>query len=148
MAQRVGQLLPGQAGQHPGVGAQGIAVEACGAGCLEPLEVAGFGFFYTAGQIQRPAAGAVREFQQGPAVVDQLQAVSQAGEGGVFQPGGLGRRCRRGSETAGCGCPAAAGGGHWLLAGSRQLPEAVVGREKGYAGSAWFPSNHLDKRVG
>ena len=103
-AQRVGQFLPGQPRQHPRVGAQGIAVEACGAGCLEPLEVAGFGFFYTAGQIQRPAAGAVRELQQGPAVVDQLEAIPQAGEGGMFKPGGLGSLQRRwGSGAVGGG---------------------------------------------
>ena len=115
MAQGVGQLLPGQAREHPGVGAQGVAVEAGGTGGLQPLEITGLGFFYAAGEIQRPAAGAVREFEQGPAVVDQLQAVSQAGEGGVFQPGGLGRQCRWRSETAGCGCLAAVGGGHWVL---------------------------------
>ena len=91
MAQGVGQLLPGQSRQHPGVGAQGIAVEAGGAGCLQSLDVAGLGFLDAAGQIQRPAAGAVGEFEQAPAVVDQLQAVPQAREGGVFHPGGLGR---------------------------------------------------------
>ena len=90
-AQRVGQLLPGQARQHPGVGAQGIAVEAGGPGGLQPLEVAGLGLLDAAGEIHRPAAGAVGELQQGPAVVDQLQAVPQAREGGVFQPGGLSR---------------------------------------------------------
>ena len=114
-AQGVGQLLPGQARKHPGVGAQGIAVEAGGPGCFQSLEIAGLGFFYAAGEIQRPAAGAVRELQQGPAVVDQLQAIPQAGEGGVLQPGGLGRQCRWRSETAGCGCLAAVGGGHWVL---------------------------------
>jgi hypothetical protein len=45
----------------------------------------------------------------------------------VFQPGGLGRQCRWGSDTAGYGHPASAGGGHWLLAGSEPLPEAVFG---------------------
>ena len=89
--QRVRELLPGQPGQHPRVGAEGIAVEAGGASGLQPLEVAGLGLFDAAGEIHRPSAGAVRELQQGPAVVDQLQAVPQAGEGGVFQPGGLGR---------------------------------------------------------
>ena len=52
--QGVGQLLPGQPLQHPGVGAQGIAVEAGGAnGC-------------------QLVAGAIRQLQQGPAVVEQL----------------------------------------------------------------------------
>ena len=87
----VGQFLPGQTRQHPGVGAQGIAVEAGGAGRFQSLEVAGFGFFYAAGEIQRSAAGAVREFEQGPAVVDQLQSIPQTRKGGVFKPGRLGR---------------------------------------------------------
>ena len=91
MAQGVGQLLPAQTGQHPGVGAQSIAVEAGGSSSFQSLEVAGLGFLDAAGQIQRPAAGAVGEFEQAPAVVDQLQAVPQAREGGVFHPGGLGR---------------------------------------------------------
>lgn len=60
----------------------------------------------------------------------------------MLQPGGLGRglglRLWRGEGAIGCGCPAAAGGGHWLLAASRPLPEAVAKREKGHAGSAWF----------
>lgn len=85
--QRVGQLLPGQPRQHPRVGAQGIAVEAGGAGGFQPLEVAGLGLLDAAGEIHRPAAGAIRELQQGPAVVDQLEAISQAREGGVLQPG-------------------------------------------------------------
>ena len=92
--QRIRQLLPGQPRQHPGVGAQGIAVEAGGAGRFQSLEIAGLGLLDAAGQIDRPAAGAVRELQQGPAVIDQLQAVPQAAEGGVFQPGRLGRGVR------------------------------------------------------
>ena len=103
--QRVGQLLPSQARQHPRVGAQGIAVEARWPGCFEPLEIAGLGLLDAAGEVHRPAAGPVRQLQQGPAVVDQLQAVPQAREGGVLQPGGLGRgwSLRRwwGGETAG-----------------------------------------------
>ena len=87
--QGVGELLPAQPGQHPGVGAQGIAVEAGGPGGFQTLEVAGLGLLDATGQVHRPAAGAVGELQQGPAVVDQLQALPQAGEGGVFQPGGL-----------------------------------------------------------
>ena len=103
-AQGIRQLLPGQPRQHPRVGPQGIAVEACGAGRFQPLEVAGFGLLNTAGQIQRPAAGAVRELQQGPAVVDQLEAIPQAGEGGMFKPGGLGSLQRRwGSGAVGGG---------------------------------------------
>jgi hypothetical protein len=51
---------------------------------FQPLEVAGLGFPDAAEQINRPAAGAVRQLQQGPAVVDELQAIPQAGEGGVF----------------------------------------------------------------
>ena len=148
----VGQLLPGQARQHPGVGAQGIAVEAGGAGRLQALEVAGLGFFYAAGEIKRPAAGAVGKFQQGPAVVDQLQAVSQAGEGGVFQPGGLVRKLGlldwRGGGAIGGGCPAAAGCWHLLLVGSEPLPVAVVESGEGYAGSAWLQPDHPRKRIG
>ena len=34
------------------------------------------------------AAGAVGEIQQGPAVVEQLQAIPQNAQGGVLQPGG------------------------------------------------------------
>ena len=91
-AQRIRQLLPLQPRQHPRVGAQGIAEEAGGPGRLQPLAVAGLRFLHSPGQIHRPAAGAVGEFQQAPAVVDQLQTVPQAGEGGVLQPGGLVRR--------------------------------------------------------
>lgn len=81
--------MPGQPRQHPRVGAQGIAVEAGGAGGIEALAVAGLGLLDAAGKVHRPAAGAVRQLQQGPAVVDQLQAVPQARKCGVFQPGGL-----------------------------------------------------------
>jgi hypothetical protein len=149
--QRVGQLLPGQSRQHPRVGAQGIAVEAGGAGRLQALEVTGLGLLDAAGEIHRPAAAAVRKLQQGPAVVHKLQAVPQAAEGGVFQPGGLvmkvGVRCCRGGGAGGCGRPVAAGGGHWLLVGSGPLPEAVIGSGEGYAESAWFQSDHPGKRV-
>lgn len=49
----------------------------------------------------------------------------------------VGLRCCRGGGDAECGRPGAAGGGHWLLVGSKPLPEAaVVGRGEGYAGSA------------
>jgi len=82
--QGVGQFLPGQPRQHPGVGAQGIAVEARRPGRFQPLEVTALGLLNAAGQIQRPAASAIGELQQGPAVVDQLQALPQTGEGGVF----------------------------------------------------------------
>ena len=116
---RVGQLLPGKPRQHPRVGAEGIAIEAGGAGGLQSLEVAGLGLLDAAGEIDRPAADAVWELQQGPAVVDQLETVSQAGEGGVLQPGGLSRglglRLWRGEGDIGGGCPAAAGSRHWLL---------------------------------
>ena len=44
----VGQFLQSQARQHPGVGAQGIAVEAGWPGCLKALEVTGLRFFYAA----------------------------------------------------------------------------------------------------
>ena len=91
MAQRIRQLLPAQARKHPRVCAQGIAVEAGGASRFQSLEIAGLRFFYAAGEIQRPAAGAVREFEQGPAVVDQLQSIPQTRKGGVFKPGRLGR---------------------------------------------------------
>ena len=132
--ERVGQLLPGQARQHSGVGAQSIAVETCGPGGFQALEVAGLGLLDAPGQIDRPAGGAVRELQQGPAVVDQLQAVPQAGEGGVFQPGGLSRglglRLGWGGSAAGGGCPVAAGGGHGLLMGSEPLPEVGVDRRQ------------------
>lgn len=84
--QGIGQLLPGQPRQHPGIGAQGIAVETGRPGRFQPLEVAGLGLLDATGQIHRPAAGAVRQLQQGPAVVDELQAVAEAREGGVFQP--------------------------------------------------------------
>jgi hypothetical protein len=57
--QGVRKLLPGQPRQHPGVGAQGIAVEAGGAGSFQPLEVTGLGFLYATRQVHRPAAGAV-----------------------------------------------------------------------------------------
>ena len=66
----------------------------------------------------------------------------------MFQPGGLVRQCRWGSDTAGYGRPAAAGGGHWLLVGSQPLPEAMVGRGESYAGSAWFQSDHPGRQVG
>jgi hypothetical protein len=70
----------------------------------------------------------------------------------VFQPGGLSRSfvlCLWwGGGATGGGCPAAAGGGHWLLVGSEPLPEVAVGRGEGNAGSAWFQSDHLGKRVG
>ena len=56
----------------------------------------------------------------------------------MFQPGGLGRQCRWGSETAGCGCPAAAGGEHWLLVGSEPLPEAGISIKTAYAESSLF----------
>ena len=137
MAQGVGQLLPAQARQHPRVGAQSIAEEAGGASCLQPLDVAGLGLLDAAGEIDRPAAGAVGELQQGPAVVDQLQAIPETRKGGVFKPGRLGRglslrRWWRGG-AAGGSCPAAVGGGHWLLVESQPLPEvAVVGCGKGY----------------
>lgn len=58
--QGVGQLLPGQPRQHPGVGAQGIAVEAGGASCLALLEAAGLELLDAPVQIDRPTAGAVR----------------------------------------------------------------------------------------
>ena len=103
-SQRVGQLVPAQARQHPRVGAQSIAVEACRPRRLQPLEVTGLGLLDATGEIHRPAACAVGELQQGPAVVDQLQAIPQAGEGGVFQPGGLGSLQRRwGSGAVGGG---------------------------------------------
>ena len=66
----------------------------------------------------------------------------------MLQPGGLGRECRGGSETAGCGWPAAAGGGHWLLVGSEPLPVAVIGSGVGHAGPGWFKSDHPGSRVG
>ena len=70
----------------------------------------------------------------------------------VLQPVGLSRglglRLWRGEGDIGGGCPAAAGGGHWLLLGSEPLPEAPVPRAESYAGSAWFQSDHLGKRVG
>ena len=69
------ELLPGQPRQHPGVGAQGIAVEASGASRLQPFEIAGLGFLDASGEVDGAAAGAVGEFQQGPAVVGQLEAV-------------------------------------------------------------------------
>lgn len=116
--QGVGQLLPGQPRQHPRVGAQSIAVEAGGASCLQPLDVAGLGLLDAAGEIDRPAAGAVGELQQGPAVVDQLQAIPETRKGGVFKPGRLGRglelRARWGARSADGGWASAAGGGHWL----------------------------------
>ena len=130
--QGIGQLLPGQARQHPRIGTQGIAVEAGGSGCFQPLEVAGLRFLDAAGQIHRPAVGAVGKLQQGPAVVHQLQAVPQATEGGVFEPGGLSRGLGLprwwGGGAAGGRCPAAAGGEHWLLVGSEPLPEVAVSR--------------------
>ena len=93
-AEGIGQLLPGQAREHPGVGAQGVAVVAVRTGCLKALEIAGLELLDAAGEIDGPAAGAVREIQQGPAVVDQLQAIPQAAEGGVLQPGRLVRGVR------------------------------------------------------
>lgn len=141
--QGIGELLPGQPRQHPRVGAQGIAVEARRPSSFQALEVAGLGLLDAAGEVHRPAAGAVREFEQGPAVVDQLQAVPQAREGGVFQPGGLDRRqSLRCCWDGGAGCPAAAGGGHWLLVGSEPLPVTEMSRETNYAGSALFWSGH------
>jgi hypothetical protein len=86
------------------------------------------------------------ELQQGPAVVDQLKAFTQAAEGGVFQPGGLGWGLRlrlwRGGMTAGAGCPAAAGGGHGLLAGSSPLPEASMSYWAIHTGSLRFGTKH------
>jgi hypothetical protein len=140
--QGVGQLVQGQPRQHPGVGAQGVAVEANGPGCLQPLEVAGLGLLDAPGEIDRPAAGAVGEFQQGPAVVDQLKPVSKAREGGVFKPGRLSRslRLRRwgGEGAAGGGWPAAAGGGHGLLMESELLPVAAMDDMNDHAGSTWL----------
>jgi hypothetical protein len=146
----VGQFLPGHPRQHPRVGAEGIAIEAGGAtGCLQSLEITGLGFFYAAGDIQRPAAGAVREFEQGPAVVDQLQAVPQAGEGGVFQP----------REVGGCGVVGEVGllgfvvlrrrvmgTGCWW--GQSHCQKLFLAAWEGYAGSAWFQSDHPGKLVG
>jgi hypothetical protein len=67
----------------------------------------------------------------------------------VLQPGGVRRSLSlRRWWGGGVGCPAAAGGGHWLLVGSEPLPEVVVGRVDGDAGSACFQSDHLGKRVG
>jgi hypothetical protein len=42
----------------------------------------------------------------------------------------------------------AAGGGHGLLVGSGPLPEGAMSGGKFNAGSAWFQSDHLGKRVG
>ena len=69
----------------------------------------------------------------------------------MLQPGGLSRGlglCLGWGEGAGGGGPAAAGGGHGLLVGPEPLPEVVVGRVDGDAGSACFHSDHLGKRVG
>ena len=111
-------ILPAQPRQHPRVGAQGIAIEARGPRRLQPLEITALGLLDAARQVQRPAAGAIRQLQQGPAVVDQLEAVPQTGEGGMFQPGGaqqepgvaglLGRRS--------CWRWLSYGGGWWALA--------------------------------
>lgn len=85
--QRIGQFLPRQPRQHARVGAQGIAEKAGGPGRLQPLAVAGLRLLHAPRQVHRTATGAVGEFQQAPAVKHQLEAVSQAPEGGVFQPG-------------------------------------------------------------
>jgi len=113
-AEGIGLLLPGQSRQHPGIGAQGIAVEARRPGTLQPLVIAALGFFDPPREIDRSAAGAIRQLQQGPAVVDQLQAASQAGQGGVFEQGA----------------------GHGMLDGSVLLPETATGYRVGYAKSA------------
>ena len=57
--QRMSLIMPGQLRQHPGVGAQGIAIEAGGASGLQPLEVARLGLFDAAGQVYGQAAGVV-----------------------------------------------------------------------------------------
>jgi hypothetical protein len=80
-----------------------------------------------------------------------LKAIPQAGEGGVLQPRGL-ARCLglclwKGEGSAGCGRPAAAGGGHWRLVSSQLLPVAeMVGRTNN-AGSALFWSGHQGQQV-
>ena len=149
--QGVGQLVPAQSRQHPRVGAQGIAVEARGAGRFQPLEVAGLGLLDAAGEVHRTAAGAVGELQQGPAVVDQLETVPQAREGGVFQPGGLVKQAGlagwRGGGTTRGRCPAAADGGHWLLAALSPLPGASMGHWPIHARSALFWSGLKGKQV-
>jgi hypothetical protein len=147
--QGVGDLLPGQPRQHARVGAECIAVEAGRPGGFQPLDVAGLGFLDAAGEVHRPAAGAVREFEQSPAVADQLQAVPQAREGGVFQPGELVTRVRlgRGGGTAGGRCTRAAGGGHLMLAGSSPLPEASMGYRAIHARFASCWSGRQGKQV-
>ena len=68
----------------------------------------------------------------------------------MFKPGGLGRDLGLsigwGEGAAGAGGPAAAGGGHWLLVGSEQLPDELMGSGKGHAGSAWRWSVRLGMR--
>jgi hypothetical protein len=123
--QSVWQFLPGQARQHPRVGAQNIALETDRPRRFQTLEATGLGLPNAAGKIDRPATGAVWELQQDPAVVDKLQAAP--GQRGWGVP----------TRGAGLGLGAAGGGGsHWLLVGSEPLPEAVIGTGDCHAGSA------------
>jgi len=71
--------------QHPRKGPQGIAEKAGGQCRLQPSAVGGFRFALTAGEVVLLAAS-----EEVPAVLDQIQAREQYGQGGVKRPGGWG----------------------------------------------------------
>ena len=73
--QRGRQLTPVAGSQHPREGAQGIAEEPRGQGCLQPTAVGGFRFAFTAGEIVL-----LSSCEEVPAVLDQVQAGEQSGQ--------------------------------------------------------------------
>jgi len=69
-------------GQHPREGAQGITEEPRGQGRLQPPAVGALWLPFTPGEIELLAAS-----EEVPAVLDQIQAREQCGQGGVEWPG-------------------------------------------------------------
>ena len=106
--QGIGQLLPGQARHHPGVGRRSRV-------------------HLRRGEIDGAAAGAIGELQQGPAVVDQLKAIPQAREG-------WGVPARDAQHKGGCGLLARRRK-YWE---SSPSPETSMGHGPIHARSALF----------
>jgi len=79
---------PAPPAEHSGVGAQGIAEEARGAGSIEALAVSGVRLPFALGKVVLFAAAAVRGSEQGPAVGGDLQGGPKGGQGGVLAPEG------------------------------------------------------------
>ena len=69
----------------------------------------------------------------------------------MLQPGGLSRglglRLWRGEGAIGDGCPAAVGGGHWLLLVITALASGGMVGRKNNAGSALFGLGHQGKQL-